>query len=205
MTKELLGAYVIALLAIIGIVYILYTLGIERIKHIGSEYGLETLLVLIGLGNAETLHQYLITTGSPDTWQLIVAVYSTELLIVWATVWGTVGLCISAVMFVVSMISIRSVYGEYWIGHAYFSISLFCGAVGNYFRRGGGFNGLKNSLKRNGGISIVYTPQEIDSIKTLTIPEIKTKFNLSLAGANILRQMAMNNEHIDNDIIRKLQ
>lgn len=207
MTKETLILYVIGLVAVIGIVYVLYHIGIEKIKQIGSEWGLEFLLVLIGLGNAETLHQYLVTTGSPNTWQLIVAIYATELIVVWCTVWGVVGLCISLVMFIVSMISIKSVYNEFWIGHAYFSISLFCGAVGNFFRRGGGLNAFKvnfTAIKKEIK-SKSYTTNDIAQIASMTIQEIKAMFGLSLAGANILKQMSLNNEHIDNSVIEGLQ
>lgn len=95
---------------------------------------LEILLFVIALGNADVLYQYLVQTGSKDTWQLKAAIYATELLVVWATLWRTVGLFISAVLFAVSIVSIHSVYPDHWFGHSGFSLAIFCGAIGNYVR-----------------------------------------------------------------------
>lgn len=209
MNKEQAILVGVALFSLIVVGYIVYLIGPTKIKHAASEYGLELLLVLIGLGNAETLHQYLVTTGSPNTWQLIVAIYATELLIVFATLWGLVGLCISLAMFMVSLISIKSVYAKDWVGHSYFSISLFAGAVGNFFRRGGGFNAIKRKVN-NGTIvpnlaKALFTIEDIKAIPQMTIADIKAKFGLSMASANILRQMSLAGDVIDNDVIVSLQ
>lgn len=95
---------------------------------------LEILAFFIAAGNADVLHQYLVMTGSKDTWQLIIAVYSVELLIVLATQWKTIGVVISLALFAVSMVSIHSIFKEHWFGHSGFSIAIFCIALGNYVR-----------------------------------------------------------------------
>lgn len=187
---------------------------IKSVKGLWNTYIIHTLLYIIACGNAETLRLYLTSTGAPNSWQLIAAIYSTELLIVLATQWGSVGAVISTVMFLVSMQSIRSVYVHNWIGHCYFSISLYCGAIGVYFKNGGWkdlyenkTSAVKNSIKSTQPNSkkVLFTQNEILEIASLTIQEIKAMFGLSLAGANILKQMSLNNEHIDNSVIEGLQ
>lgn len=186
---------------------------IKSVKGLWNTYIIHVLLYVIACGNAETLRLYLTSTGAPNSWQLIAAIYSTELLIVLATMWGTTGAVISTVMFLVSMQSIRSVYAHNWIGHCYFSISLYCGAMGVYFKNGGWSDVFKEkSFKsNNGGIKVpaiqkvLYTQAEIALIPQMTIADIKAKFGLSMASANILRQMSLAGDVIDNDLIVSLQ
>lgn len=178
---------------------------IKSVKGLWNTYIIHTLLYIIACGNAETLRLYLTSTGAPNSWQLISAIYSTELLIVLATMWGTVGAVISTVMFLVSMQSISSVYGEDWIGHCYFSISLYCGAIGVYFKNGGWSDVFKSNNKVPAIQKVLYTQAEIDLIPQMTIADIKAKFNLSMASANILRQMSIAGDEITNDLIVSLQ
>lgn len=109
---------------------------LRSVKWVKELPWLHILLFIISIGNADVLWQYLISTGSKDTWQLKAAIYATEMLVVWATAWGTIGLFISAVLFAVSMVSIHSVYPEHWVGHSGFSLAIFCGALGNWVRGG---------------------------------------------------------------------
>lgn len=107
----------------------------KRIHGWLKEYWLEILLLAIAIGNADVLRQYLTGTGSSDDWQLTLAIYSTELLIATVSIWGMPGLALALIMFMTSLWAIKEQFPEQWIGHAYFSVSLFAGSVANYVRR----------------------------------------------------------------------
>lgn len=104
-------------------------------RHKFKEYWLEGLLLAIAIGNAEVLKEYMVATGSKDVWQLTIAIYATEVLIATVSMWGIPGLVLALVMFVTSLWSIQAQFEQQWVGHAYFSISLFAGSVANYVRR----------------------------------------------------------------------
>lgn len=168
------------------------------LKGLVSEFGLETLLFFIALGNADVLHYYLIETGSHPSWQLTLAIYATELLVVWASLWRTVGLGISAVLFLVSMVSIRSVFGEYWFGHAGFSLAIFCGSIGNYVRRGG-WRELGTAYKFLAKKPILV----LVDLSGLSVADIRAKLNISLAHANLLKTMRDNGVTITQKLIEE--
>ena len=107
----------------------------KRLQDAFREYWLEALLFAIAVGNADVLRQYMVKTGSQETWQLTVAIYATEVLIASVSMWGVPGLVLALVMFATSLWSISHMFGDQFIGHAYFSISLFAGSVANYVRR----------------------------------------------------------------------
>lgn len=179
----------------------------DWLKELTAEFGLEALLFLIALGNADVLHHYLIKTGSTPTWQLAVAVYATELLVVWASLWRTIGLLISAVLFMVSIISIRSVFGHEWFGHAGFSLAIFCGSLGNYVRRGGWKElgtGIRFVANRGADIfktqTTILTATIVD-ITGLTLIQIKDKFSTSITHATLLKQMHNNGIQITDKLV----
>lgn len=162
----------------------------DWLKELIKDFGLEALLFFIAIGNADVLHHYLISTGSTDSWQLIIAVYATELLVVWASLWRTIGLFISAVLFMVSMVSISSVFKTEWLGHSGFSLAIFCGSLGNYVRRGGWLElgTAYNFIMRSLGKAKEIAPIVFD-LTNMTVAEIRVRFNISLNHANILKEM----------------
>ena len=176
------------------------------LKDLTAEYGLETLLFAIALGNADVLHHYLLQTGSADTWQLTVAIYATELLVVWASLWRTVGLFISLVLFFVSMVSIWSIFPGNEIGHSGFSLAIFCGSLGNYVRRGG-WRELGTAIRfvvTRGGDLFKHAPKVIPVIINLAgldVMAIKNQLQTSFKHANIIKQLVDAGVTITNDII----
>ena len=173
----------------------------DWMKELVSEFGLEAMLFAIALGNADVLHHYLIQTGSANTWQLKVAIYATELLVVWASLWRTVGLFISAVLFFVSMTSIRSVFDTNWIGHSGFSLAIFCGSLGNYVRRGGWIE-LGTAWNFLRGKAPVKALKLFD-IVGLSATQIKDKFTTTLTHAMILKQLATNGVKITDRLVEE--
>lgn len=160
---------------------------------------LEILLFAIALGNANVLHIYLIATGSEPTWQLIIAVYATELLIVWASLWGTTGLMISTVLFTVSTVSIRHQFGENWFGHLGFSLAIYCGSIGNYVRRGG-YRDLQVIQRL-----IWRRTVEVLDLSGLSVADIRDKFFLTLDRASLVKQMRDAGITITTEIINALK
>lgn len=162
-------------------------------KELLAEYGLEALLFVIAAGNADVLHTYLLETGSKDTPQLLFAIYATELLVVTASLWGTIGLAISFVLFLVSMVSIASVFGDYWLGHSGFSLAIFCGAVGNYVRRGGWrelgvvYNFV---VKKVPDVIPVVVAAIIVDIANMSMLDITKQFNTTFTHANLLKALS---------------
>jgi hypothetical protein len=161
---------------------------LQSLKDWIKEYGLEALLFFIAIGNADVLHHYLVKTGSTDTWQLIIAVYATEMLVVWASLWRTIGLFISFVLFMVSMVSISSVFGSEWLGHSGFSLAIFCGSLGNYVRRNAWLELLEIYNFFKGKATKTVTAIGLD-LTGMTTAEIRTKLSISLTHANLIKEM----------------
>lgn len=162
-------------------------------KHLVTEYGLEVLLFVIAIGNGNVLHYYLLETGSHDTWQLLVAVYAVELLVVWASLWRTIGLFISFCLFIVSLVSINYVFGDNALGHSNFSIAIFLGSLGNYVRRGH-WRELSWLFRvlfdiRNTKTILTNAFNNIVDLTGLSVAEIRLRYNLTLAQANRAKQL----------------
>jgi hypothetical protein len=184
------------------------------IKAILIEYGLEALLFVITLGSADVIYQYLTSTGSKDTTQLRMAVYAVEMLIVWASLWGGIGLLISFALFLINLISIHSVYGQHWLGHTLFSVAVFLGSVGNYTRRVG-WNEVRwlietyRSIKRKGTetIAVVQATNPLAtvlSLSGLSVADIRKQFNLSLAAANVVKAKVDSGLEVTEEWIKSL-
>lgn len=177
----------------------------QWLKSLTADYGLEALLFFIAVGNAEVLHQYLIATGSEDSWQLTIAIYATEILVVWASLWKTVGLFISAVLFMVSMVSISSVFGDDWLGHSGFSLAIFCGSLGNYVRRGAWLElGTAYRFIRLKSWNLpAVVPAQIISIANMSMLDIMNKFNTSMTHANFLLSLHKAGKVITDKLIEE--
>ena len=161
---------------------------------------LETLLFIIALGSANVQHVYLIRTGSADTWQLTIAVYAVELLIVWASLWGSTGLVISTVLFLVSMIAVRHTFNVEWFGHMAFSLAVYCGSIGNYVRRKGYVDlvPLLRVIRRR-------RAKETYDITGYSSADIRDKFFISLEKAAVVKQMFAIGLHITSELIDDLR
>lgn len=167
------------------------------VKDFFIKYGLEILLFGVAIGNADVLHTFLTKTGSPDTVQLLIAIYCTELVIVLAGQWGVTGLFIAAIMFLTSLVSIASLYPENWLGHSYFSITIFCGTVGNYVRRQ--IQSSSNTRK------LVDHSGNVNNLSGLSVRALRTQFGLSHNKAKKLQIMVKSGIKITVDTIKKLK
>jgi len=132
-----------------------------KLRTWATEYWLEILLLAIALGNAEVLRQYLTSTGSNDSWQLTIAIYATEVLVATVSMWGIPGLVLALVMFVTSLWSIHQQFDEQWIGHAYFSISIFAGSCANYVRRAEKSRAITKDYQRRAAAAGATVAQEV--------------------------------------------
>lgn len=179
---------------------------------------IQILLFCVAIGNADVWRDYLITTGAKDSYQLIIAIYATEMVIVSASLWGGYGIIIATAMFASSLVAIHSTYGDGtwlggdWIGHSYFSITIWLGTLGEWARhkvpqiqneRALGLSGkapeaLKLSVDDKGQLNT-------KELSLLSVAKLRRQFNLSEYGGQKIQKMARKGEIITVDLIRKYQ
>jgi hypothetical protein len=92
------------------------------------------VLLVICLGNAEVIHELLVSTGSKDSYLLWAAIVGVELLIATASTFGVTGLATATVLFCVSVYGIHTMFPASWVNHSVFSIAVYCGSVSSYVR-----------------------------------------------------------------------
>lgn len=182
--------------------------GYAWLKRFLADSGLEILLFVIACGSADTIHFYMTQTGSPDTWQLRGAVYALEILIVWASLWGSVGMFVSFSLFCVSLISIQHVFGDNWLGHSSFSIAVFLGSLGNYVRRGH-WRELYWIMQivfdiRNAKTILTNAMHNFVDLTGMTVADIKMRYNLTLEQANKAKQLWANGTKLTVDMMKEL-
>jgi hypothetical protein len=150
------------------------------------EFWLEALLFAIAIGQAEVLREYLLATGSRDTVQLTVAIYSTELLICFAGLWGVSGLVMATVMFCVGLISVYHLYGAETPGHAYFGLGVWLGTIANYSRR----RLLARVHTRNAGVAADHRGV-VDgrALQNWPVARLRQEFDLSHRKAKEMKEL----------------
>lgn len=169
---------------------------------------LELLLLAIAAGNADVMLHYLVATGSEETIQLIVAVYALEILVVWASLWRTVGLFISFCLFLVSMISISHMFKDQALGHSGFSIAVFLGSLGNYVRHGH-WRELSWLFKvvfdiRNAKTILNNAFNNFVDLSSMTIADVRMRFGVTIEQATKAKQLANNGVQLTADMIKEL-
>lgn len=204
-------------LAIVGLIGLFIMLGKENAQKFilfCREYWIQFLLFCVAIGNADVWRDYLVTTGAKDSVQLIIAIYATEMVIVSASLWGGWGVAIAAAMFLSSLVAIHSTYGDGtwfggdWIGHSYFSITIFLGTVGEYARK------KVPQLQNKKALGAVGKTVEVDengvldhtSIAKMSVQKIQQQFNISkLYRAQKLQKMAREGKPITMQIIEAMK
>lgn len=170
-------------------------------KRYVTEYWLEFLLFLCALGSAETLHAYLLQTGSKDTWQLVVAIYASELVLCFAGMWGITGLIMATVMFSAGMYSVWTIYGDQTVGHGYFQLTVLLGTFANYGRHQFMASKLTAKLRTTVDNNVNVNSKGIVDMTpyvNCSVAELREKFKLSHRKAKELKQMISTKVPVSN-------
>lgn len=135
----------------------------EWLRRVLRRYWVETLLLVICMGNAEVIHELLVTTGSRDTPLLWAAIVGVELLVATASTFGVPGLVTATVLFAVSVYGISTLFPLHWVNHSVFSIAVYCGSVSSYVRHRLAGQAASEEVERRVGVELAVSEEgELD-------------------------------------------